>query len=79
LIYHDTGVALSQQGTKEPLARQFVDFLQANVGALIFAKWVGKSDCLRRSIVAGAIAPSAHTGRRWLAIKNGAFRSHECV
>lgn len=42
-IYRDTGVALSQQGAKKPLARQFVDFLQSKEGARIFAKWGWKT------------------------------------
>lgn len=42
-IYRDTGVALSMQGTKKPLARKFVDFLQSKEGARIFAKWGWKT------------------------------------
>lgn len=42
-IYRDTGVALSQQGVKKPLAKQFVDFLQSKDGAQIFAKWGWKT------------------------------------
>ena len=42
-IYRDTGVALSQQGVKNPLAKKFVDFLQSKDGAQIFAKWGWKT------------------------------------
>lgn len=42
-IYRDTGIALSKQGAKKPLARQFVDFLQSKEGSRIFAKWGWKT------------------------------------
>lgn len=42
-IYRDTGVALSQQGAKKPVAKQFIDFLQSKDGARIFAKWGWKT------------------------------------
>lgn len=39
VIYRDTGVGLTKQGSGKPLARQFVDFLQSKEGARIFTKW----------------------------------------
>ncbi len=38
-IYRDTGVAFTKQGSANPTAQQFVDFLQSAKGAAIFKKW----------------------------------------
>lgn len=38
-IYRDTGVALTQRSKDNALAQQFVQFLQSQSGAQIFAKW----------------------------------------
>lgn len=38
-IYRDVGVGLTATGAKKPVAKQFIDFLQSQEGALIFKKW----------------------------------------
>lgn len=38
-IYRDTGVALTTRGESQPMAREFISFLQSPAGAAIFAKW----------------------------------------
>lgn len=38
-IYRDAGVALTEHGSGNPAAKQFVDFLQSPQGSAIFTKW----------------------------------------
>ena len=38
-IYRDIGVGLTARGATKPEAKQFVEFLQSQEGALIFKKW----------------------------------------
>lgn len=35
----DTGVALTLQGDTNPIAKQFINFLQSKEGETIFNKW----------------------------------------
>jgi accessory colonization factor AcfC len=39
VIYRDCGIALTAKGMANPLARQFVNFIQSAEGARIFKKW----------------------------------------
>lgn len=39
VIYRDSGVAVTERGSANPVARQFVDFLKSDEGAAIFARW----------------------------------------
>lgn len=43
VIYRDAGVALTVKGRQRTEARQFVEFLQSQEGARIFAKWGWKT------------------------------------
>jgi accessory colonization factor AcfC len=42
-VYRDSGIALTRQGVEKPLAREFVQFLQSEAGAVIFKRWGWKT------------------------------------